>query len=325
MNKVLVSVIVPIYNVEKFLTKCLRSLTEQTFRDIEIICINDGSVDNSLEIIKNFAKNDERVILINQANQGVSMARNNGLKNAKGNFILFVDGDDYVSPDFVEKLYLKAVETGADIVASNTVYVKNSKLIKDNFISKQTFKIKKRILSSIYDKAVFAKTVVIWGKLYSAEFIRKNNLKFRKGCRFEDNEFSFLTTILAEKIALEKNAELYYVIHPASLMANVFDTDTIFDFIKIFQAIFDEVKALVAEEKVASEYLDVFYAHITNAFYNVFKDASTRYKSEFRERASEILKNVDIHNKYFDSKTLRRYNKIMGIKTHFQWFVPLFK
>ena len=325
MDKVEVSVIVPIYNVSNFLSKCLQSIIEQSFKDIEIICINDGSTDNSLDILNSFARLDERIVLINQPNQGVSKARNNGLAAAKGKFLLFIDGDDYIASDFIEKLHAKAVKTGAEIVASNTVYDEGGRLIKNNFISKQTFKINKEILSSIEDKASFAKSVVVWGKLYSNKLIRKYNLSFLENSRFEDNEFSFLSAVLAEKIAYEKDAKLYYVIHSASLMANVFNTDTIFDFIKVFKEISAKLKALTAENLINPEYLDVFNAHMTNAFYNTFQSASETYKSEFQKQAVEILKDIDTNNKYFDSKTLKRYNKFMGIFEPFWKKFAIFK
>ncbi len=317
MNKVEVSVIVPVYNVGKFLAKCLESLVGQTFKNIEIICINDGSTDNSLEILNSFAGKDERIILVNQPNQGVSKVRNCGLEMARGKFLLFIDGDDYIASDFVEKLYAKACKTGAEITAGNIVYDEEGNLIRNNFISKQTFKINKEILVSINEKASFAKSVIICGKLFTADFVRKNNLKFMEGCRFEDNEFSFLSTVLADKVALEKDAEYYYVMHSASLMANVFNTETVFDFIKVFKEISVKMKDLTAENRISLEYLSVFNAHMTNAFYNTFKSASEIYKSEFRKQAVEILKNIDTHNKYFDSKTLKRYNKLLGISEPF--------
>ena len=105
--------------------------------------------------------------------------------------------------------------------------------------------------------------------------------------------------------------------HSASLMANVFNTETVFDFIKVFKEISVKMKDLTAENRISLEYLSVFNAHMTNAFYNTFKSASEIYKSEFRKQAVEILKNIDTHNKYFDSKTLKRYNKLLGISEPF--------
>lgn len=97
-----ISIIVPVYNTEKFLEKCLNSLINQTLKDIEIICINDGSTDKSLQILEKFANKDKRIQIINQTNSGLSVARNIGIKKAKGEYIGFVDSDDWVDLNFFE-------------------------------------------------------------------------------------------------------------------------------------------------------------------------------------------------------------------------------
>lgn len=101
-----ISIIVPVYNTEKFLEKCLNSLINQTLKDIEIICINDGSTDKSLQILEKFANKDKRIQIINQTNSGLSVARNIGIKKAKGEYIGFVDSDDWVDLNFFEQLYI---------------------------------------------------------------------------------------------------------------------------------------------------------------------------------------------------------------------------
>ena len=111
-----ISIVVPVYNVEKYLSKCLESLISQTLADIEIICINDGSTDKSLEILENYASKDNRVKIINQENQGVSTARNNGLACANGEYVTFVDSDDWLESNSCEELYNKAIQTNSDIV-----------------------------------------------------------------------------------------------------------------------------------------------------------------------------------------------------------------
>ena len=105
-----VSIIVPVYNVEKYLRKCLDSLVNQTLKDIEIICINDGSTDDSLNILQEYAREHHNVVVIDQENQGVSIARNNGINKAQGDYIGFVDPDDWVEPDMFKILYEKAEE-----------------------------------------------------------------------------------------------------------------------------------------------------------------------------------------------------------------------
>ena len=99
-----ISIIVPVYNVEKYLPECLESLIHQTLKDIEIICINDGSTDNSLSILKDYAKKDSRIRIINKENWGISAARNSGINTAMGDFLSFIDSDDWIDLDFFENL-----------------------------------------------------------------------------------------------------------------------------------------------------------------------------------------------------------------------------
>ena len=116
-----ISVIIPIYKVEKYLRFCLDSLCVQTLKDIEIICVNDGSPDNCGEILKEYEKKDNRFYIINQENLGSGPARNNGLDYAKGEFVGFVDPDDWVSPNYFEILYNRATICGADISATSDI------------------------------------------------------------------------------------------------------------------------------------------------------------------------------------------------------------
>lgn len=118
-NKPKISIIIPVYNVEKYLEQCLKSVINQTFKDIEIICINDGSTDNSLEILEAFQKQDERIKIINKQNEGQGIARNEGLKIAKGEYISFIDPDDWVEQGMYEFLYNKFLETNAQIIRFN--------------------------------------------------------------------------------------------------------------------------------------------------------------------------------------------------------------
>ncbi|MGL5963547.1 MAG: glycosyltransferase family 2 protein [Fusobacteriaceae bacterium] len=121
-----ISIIVPIYNSEKYLVKCLESIINQTLKEIEIILINDGSKDSSIEIINSFLINDKRIIFINKNNEGVSEARNDALKIATGKYILNVDSDDSIELDYCEKMYLKAEKDNLDILISDYYFIKNT-------------------------------------------------------------------------------------------------------------------------------------------------------------------------------------------------------
>ena len=127
-----ISIIIPIYNTEKYLRRCLDSVCNQTFGDIEIICINDCSTDGSLNILNEYAQKDNRIKIINFIeNKGVAIARNTGIDEAQGEYISFVDADDYVDLDFFEKLYNKAIKTNSKLVVSN-VQLETENLQKQN-------------------------------------------------------------------------------------------------------------------------------------------------------------------------------------------------
>ena len=116
-----ISVIVPCYNVEKYLDDCLKSLLNQSFKDFEIICINDGSKDSTLEILKKYEKSDKRIKVINQSNHGVSVARNAGVENSSGEYLTFIDSDDWVNANYLEKLYRSITSNNCEIAVSSMI------------------------------------------------------------------------------------------------------------------------------------------------------------------------------------------------------------
>ena len=128
MEKIKISVIVPVFNAEKYLKMCLNSFVSQTLKNIVIICIDDGSTDNSLAILDKFKSKDDRIKIIKQKNYGVSIARNNGISEAQGEYIGFVDADDWVDKDFFEKLYNAAQKYNADIATAG--YYRRGKILR---------------------------------------------------------------------------------------------------------------------------------------------------------------------------------------------------
>ncbi len=120
-----VSIIIPVYNAEKFLNKCLDSVIEQTYKNIEVICVNDGSKDRSLEVLKEYQKKDERIVIIDKENAGVSEARNDGIRKSTGEYITFVDSDDWLEKDAIESMYNALIEKDVDVVRSNYCRNKN--------------------------------------------------------------------------------------------------------------------------------------------------------------------------------------------------------
>lgn len=204
MNNPQISIIVPVYNVERYLRKCMDSLINQTFGSIEIIAVNDGSADSSLTILQDFADIDKRVRIINQKNQGLSGARNAGIANAKGDYIVFVDGDDWIDVVTCDVAYQACLEEKADVVLWSYVreYEKCS-LPKVIFTENRIFegieckKLHRRFAGLVEDELSNPENsdnlVTAWGKLYRADIIRNNKIQFvdlREIGTYEDGLFN---------------------------------------------------------------------------------------------------------------------------------------
>ncbi len=181
-----VSVIVPIYNIEKFLPTCLESITTQTYKNIEIICIDDGSTDNSAEIVRSFMKNDERIVFIQKENGGLSSARNAGIEKITGEYVVFVDGDDWIDENTVEI----AVQNECDLVMWDYISEFPTKSIKKEILDgDRSFDenecrlfVQRRMVGLVGEELVapqkFDALVTAWGKMYRADIIKTNKLNF---------------------------------------------------------------------------------------------------------------------------------------------------
>lgn len=208
-----VSIIVPVYNVEKYLSECLDSLISQTLSDIEIICINDGSKDSSLEILEKYAQKDKRIVVINQENSGVSTARNTGMKCANGEYIGFIDSDDWIDSDFYEKLYNSAKNNDADItVASIIRYRKIEQKYRVKYIKEKAF-------TDLQDKisaCSVPRICYVWNKLYRKELIQDD--LFTPNVYFED--VIWLPNIIkkANKVVTVDGINYYYRVNNDSIV-----------------------------------------------------------------------------------------------------------
>ena len=192
-----ISVIVPVYNVQKYLRKCLNSLVKQTFKDIEIIAVNDGSTDDSEEILKEYAEKYDNFSYYNKENGGLSDARNFGLKHANGRYVAFVDSDDYVDRTMYEKMYNKALENNYDYVECDFYWVYPNKNRLDRGIR---YKNKNEML--LYGR------VVAWNKLIKRDVITE---LFPKGLYFEDIEFFYKLIPNINDFAFVDEPLVYYV------------------------------------------------------------------------------------------------------------------
>lgn len=185
-----VSIIVPVYNVEKYLHRCMDSLINQTLKDIEIIAVNDGSTDSSLSILQEYEKKDTRVIVINNINQGVSHSRNIGIDKACGDYLLFVDSDDWINLDMCERMYNKALSNQSDIVMCSYIreFGSHSKEkifnLKDETVyeNEEIKELNRMIIGPIGNELGSGEGLdslgTIWAKLYKSDLIKNNSHKF---------------------------------------------------------------------------------------------------------------------------------------------------
>ena len=263
LNDIKVSVILPIYNQEKYLTKALNSLQKQTLRDIEIICINDGSQDNSLKLLEEFAENDSRIKIINQQNHGSGPARNKGLKLAKGEYIAFLDPDDWLEPEAFEILYNKSKKQNCDMVVFNfkkvsptgeTISQFDLKKRLQNFFNlseSENFNwrdFKPKVFGGIYPTA--------WNKFYNRTFVEKSKLHFTKCSLAEDNVFVFGATLKAKDIGFVDKSLYNYQIHENSAIRSRSDKH-----FSVFKSL-DSVKKLLSKLNLTEELKNEFDKHV---------------------------------------------------------------
>lgn len=210
------SIIVPVYNVEKYLPKCLESLIKQTLKDIEIICVNDGSMDNSLAILKEFASRDSRIRIIDNQHQGVAKTRNTGIEQSTGEYIGFVDSDDYIDIDFFEKLYNSATKSNSDIAIASILKHKNFfNIYNAKYTKEETAITIQDKIKLCEDKKHFF--FYAWNKIYHSGFIKENNIKFSEGQIYEDVMFAIKALYYSNKIISVYGTKYHYIEHENSL------------------------------------------------------------------------------------------------------------
>lgn len=223
-----VSVIIPVYNCEKYIGECIESLINQTLKECEFIFVNDGSSDKSKKIIEEYAKGDSRIKLINQKNSGVSVARNTGLKNAVGEYIGFVDGDDYIDIDYYENLYNTAIKNSCDIVMCDWKSEGSGFENKLNIPFERNKVLNKRYIEDkIYPFFIESNSLnSVCNKIFSNYLIRDKNIMFPVGVELgEDGFFNIVATTYADKVYYLDSCGYYYREVEGSATRNVINSD----------------------------------------------------------------------------------------------------
>lgn len=207
----LVTVVVPVYNGGKFIDKCLNSLSNQTYKNLEIIVVNDGSSDNSEKIIKKYPVK----LITHEKNSGLSASRNTGIDAATGEYIHFMDVDDSINEVYYEAMVEAAVSTGADVACGGMIHEKN-RYKTQRFNTKDVFVSTKDKLTATY----VGKWGFVWRYLFRLNFLKENNLRFEEGRFIEDLPFSVPAVYFANKVVTVPKAEYYYYYSPNSILNN---------------------------------------------------------------------------------------------------------
>lgn len=236
IEKIAISVLIPAYNAEKYLEKCIKSITGQSLKNIEIIIVNDGSTDKTLEILEKLKESDNRIKVINQSNKGVSVVRNNALKYAKGEYISWIDSDDWID-ESLEEIYNKAKQENADIVVMDYWREENGekKYIKD--------KIRENNIEYINEIILGKSTGYLWNKLIKTSLYRENGINFPENIKCgEDRVILPKLLYFAKKIIKINKAYYHYIFNPKSLSKKQYSNEEIFH--KVLPDYINQIKDL---------------------------------------------------------------------------------
>lgn len=287
----MVSIIIPCYNAEKTIKRCLESVISQTYKNIEIVIINDGSIDKTDSIIKKYI-NDNRIKYYNRSNHGIGKTRNFGMKEATGEYITFLDSDDYLPNDAIDNLYKLAQKNKLDLVVSD--YYVDNKNIKSE-------KIKSFPITNVKNNPnlIFDINLAPWNKLYKKELIE--NIKFEENLKYEDAPFVIESIIKAKRIGKLDKETYYYVVNPNS--ETTIRDERIFDIFKIL----DIIGRLVENKKELTEvYKTLCIRIICN--YNIQQRYQKKLKTanRFINKGFYYMKKVDPkykHSVYFKNRS----------------------
>ena len=248
----LVSVIIPVYNVEKYLDKCLDSIINQTYKNLEIICINDGSIDSSFEILQKYAQKDNRIKLVNQENKGLGATRNVGLEIAEGEFISFIDSDDFVDKNLYKNCIEKiAPDIDVIVFGAKTVNLKKNKIYSGQYSSK-------RFHENFNLKDLFNIYTVAWNKLYRHSFLKEHSIIFDTPKTGEDQTFFIKVALNVKNIFILKKDFYYYIKYRNGALSNRKDStdlSTIENTYSIINYLKNKELSVEIKNKIISHYL----------------------------------------------------------------------
>lgn len=304
-----VTIIVPVFNAEKYIKKCLDSLVYQTLSNIEIVCVDDCSTDGSLEIIRQYAETDSRIrVIIHEENLGPGVARNNGLNFARGEYIMFLDSDDWYEQDACECAYNKIKQNDNDLAIfgfneyaeSTGIYKYNNSMLRG---LKEEYENPRIILNDIEKNFIIS--CFGWAAIYKREFINEYNIRFPQNRHFEDQIFFQLAVLYSKTISLINKALYNYRIRENSLTftydsqhKDIFETKSI---------IINEMSKITGDNNIKT----ALYVHAINSSIYWFKWCSSNFGSAekvFYKNINKIFKLLD--KEYIERNVKHRLKEI---------------
>ena len=294
-----VSIIVPVYNVEKYIDRCLKSLVNQTLKDIEILIIDDGTPDNSINICERYSKNDNRIKIFNKKNEGLGLTRNYGIKKASGEYVAFIDSDDYVDLDYYEKLYNKAKKTNADVCFSDFKNVTEKNEILDDNIRCIPFKDdiidSNSVLLNMLNVPTCNKDITnymgmsVWRAIYKLDIIKTNNIFFVSERKYisEDIVFNFDFLENSKVVSFIRDSYYYYCYNNNSL-TNVYRNDRFYKNKILIKELIDKSKKYGKENELKSGIANLFIDYVRASIKQEVNN-SGKTKKEIRKSVEKII------------------------------------
>ena len=285
-----VSIIIPTYNVEMYLVECMESVIHQTLKDIEIICINDGSTDGSLEILKSYAQKDDRIVLVDKENGGYGIAMNIGLEKATGEYIGIVEPDDFVKLDMYESLYQIAKDNDLDFVKADFYRFKRTDEDDMNMVYNRLSKNPEyynKVFNPSEDTEAIRYIMNTWSGIYKKEFIEKHHIRHNEtpGASFQDNGFWFQTFIFATRAMIVDKP--YYMNRRDNPNSSVHNREKVY----CMNIEYDHIRDILMEyPELWERFKGMYWYKKFNNYIGTIRRIGMEYRREFVERFSAEFK-----------------------------------
>ena len=333
-----VSVIVPIYNVEKYLERCLESLVNQSLQEIEILLIDDGSTDNSPLICDKYAKQDQRIKVVHKQNQGLGMARNTGLELASGEYVVFIDSDDFIEKNAYQEMYDMIKEENAEILITNYYeYVTNTCEKKEMRTVREARIIEgeeiKKLACQMVGFSPFEKNeddigMSVWKNMYFRKFIEENQIKFYSEREYvsEDAIFQLMAIPKMKKVRLSTNCYYYYCQNDNQSLSTTFRESKFEEYKKLYLKEYELLKTngIVETGKyyIATTFLGNIRAHIKQLSLSQY---SKKRKKELVEKIEKDAMVQTVLKWYpYNRTSMKQWLFSIALKNNWTWVVLLF-